>query len=135
MMRANTRPLVRTWIAATVIVWVGALHAIFIPPYLGLNKHLEEKTDAGCGRRSPRRAGSRAGAALHHRGCAPGSGLRNAAWVTCIGPMVWCKPALFSLVQWFLSNGTADTETGQHDGEVPRGPSAGEGRADDHRWG
>jgi hypothetical protein len=34
---------VGTWIAATVIVWVGALHAIFIPRYLGLKKYFEKK--------------------------------------------------------------------------------------------
>jgi hypothetical protein len=28
-----------------------------------------------------------------------GREFRHAAWVTCIGPMVWCKPDLFSLVQ------------------------------------
>jgi hypothetical protein len=96
--------------AATVIVWVGALHAIFIPPYLGLKNYLEEKTDAGCGRRSPRRSGSRAGAAPHHRGCAPGSGFRHAAWVTCIGPTVWCKPDLFSLVQRARAAPDGDSE-------------------------
>lgn len=30
-----------TWIAAAVIVWVAALLAAFILPYLGLKKHLE----------------------------------------------------------------------------------------------
>lgn len=31
-----------TWIAAAVIVWVAALLAAFILPYLGLRKYLEE---------------------------------------------------------------------------------------------
>jgi uncharacterized membrane protein YvlD (DUF360 family) len=31
-----------TWIAATVIVWLGAVLAGFILPYLGLRKYLEE---------------------------------------------------------------------------------------------
>ena len=31
-----------TWIAATVIVWLGSLLAVFILPYLGLKKYLEE---------------------------------------------------------------------------------------------
>jgi uncharacterized membrane protein YvlD (DUF360 family) len=34
---------VGTWIAATVIVWVAALLAAFILPYLGLKKYLEER--------------------------------------------------------------------------------------------
>ena len=34
---------VGTWIAATVIVWLGSLLAVFILPYLGLKKYLEEK--------------------------------------------------------------------------------------------
>ena len=34
-----------TWIAATVIVWLGALIAIFILPYLGLKKYLDERRD------------------------------------------------------------------------------------------
>jgi uncharacterized membrane protein YvlD (DUF360 family) len=32
-----------TWIAATVIVWVASLLAVFILPYLGLRKYLEER--------------------------------------------------------------------------------------------
>jgi uncharacterized membrane protein YvlD (DUF360 family) len=34
---------VGTWIAATVIVWLGGLLAAFILPYLGLRKYLEER--------------------------------------------------------------------------------------------
>ena len=34
-----------TWLAATVIVWLGALIAVFILPYLGLKKYLEERRD------------------------------------------------------------------------------------------
>jgi putative membrane protein len=34
---------VETWIAATVIVWLGALLAAFILPFLGLRKYLEER--------------------------------------------------------------------------------------------
>jgi len=36
---------VGTWIAATVIVWLGALLAAFILPFLGLRKYLEERRD------------------------------------------------------------------------------------------
>jgi putative membrane protein len=36
---------VSTWIAATVIVWVVALLAGFIIPFLGLKKFLEERRD------------------------------------------------------------------------------------------
>jgi putative membrane protein len=36
---------VGTWIAATVIVWLGALFAAFILPFLGLKKYLEERRD------------------------------------------------------------------------------------------
>jgi putative membrane protein len=36
---------VGTWLAATVIVWLGALIAVFILPYLGLKKYLEERRD------------------------------------------------------------------------------------------
>ena len=32
-----------TWIAATVIVWLVSLLAVFILPYLGLKKYLEER--------------------------------------------------------------------------------------------
>jgi uncharacterized membrane protein YvlD (DUF360 family) len=32
-----------TWIAATVIVWVGAVLAGFILPFLGLKKYLDER--------------------------------------------------------------------------------------------
>lgn len=34
---------VGTWIAATVIVWVASLLAVFILPYLGLRKYLGEQ--------------------------------------------------------------------------------------------
>ncbi len=34
---------VGTWIAAAVIVWAVSLLAVFILPYLGLKKYLEEK--------------------------------------------------------------------------------------------
>jgi hypothetical protein len=34
---------VGTWIAATVIVWLGSLIAVFVLPYLGLKKYLEEQ--------------------------------------------------------------------------------------------
>jgi putative membrane protein len=34
-----------TWIAATVIVWVAALLAAFILPFLGLKKFLENRRD------------------------------------------------------------------------------------------
>ena len=36
---------VGTWIAATVIVWLGALLAAFILPFLGLRKYLQERRD------------------------------------------------------------------------------------------
>jgi uncharacterized membrane protein YvlD (DUF360 family) len=36
---------VGTWIAATVIVWIASLLAVFILPYLGLRKYLEERRD------------------------------------------------------------------------------------------
>ena len=32
-----------TWIAATVIVWLGAVLAAFILPFLGLKKYLDER--------------------------------------------------------------------------------------------
>jgi len=32
-----------TWIAATVIVWVVSLLAVFILPFLGLKKYLQAK--------------------------------------------------------------------------------------------
>ncbi|HET8968535.1 MAG TPA: hypothetical protein VFN06_03825 [Gaiellaceae bacterium] len=32
-----------TWIAATVIVWLGSLLAVFVLPFLGLRKHLENR--------------------------------------------------------------------------------------------
>jgi uncharacterized membrane protein YvlD (DUF360 family) len=32
-----------TWIAATVIVWLGSVIAVFVLPYLGLKKYLDEK--------------------------------------------------------------------------------------------
>jgi uncharacterized membrane protein YvlD (DUF360 family) len=31
-----------TWIGATVVVWLGSLLAVFILPYLGLKKYLQE---------------------------------------------------------------------------------------------
>jgi uncharacterized membrane protein YvlD (DUF360 family) len=34
-----------TWITATVIVWVAALIAAFILPFLGLKKYLQERRD------------------------------------------------------------------------------------------
>ena len=34
---------VGTWIAATVIVWLGSVLAAFILPYLGLRKYLDER--------------------------------------------------------------------------------------------
>jgi uncharacterized membrane protein YvlD (DUF360 family) len=34
---------VGTWIAATVIVWLGSVLAAFILPFLGLKKYLEER--------------------------------------------------------------------------------------------
>ena len=36
---------VGTWIAATVIVWLGSVLAAFILPYLGLKKYLDERRD------------------------------------------------------------------------------------------
>jgi uncharacterized membrane protein YvlD (DUF360 family) len=36
---------VGTWVAATVIVWVAALLAAFILPFLGLKKFLESRRD------------------------------------------------------------------------------------------
>lgn len=36
---------VGTWIAATVIVWLAALLAAFILPFLGLRKYLEERRE------------------------------------------------------------------------------------------
>jgi putative membrane protein len=36
---------VSTWIAATVIVWLAALLAAFILPFLGLKKFLENRRD------------------------------------------------------------------------------------------
>jgi len=36
---------VGTWIAATVIVWLGALLAAFILPFLGLRRYLEERRE------------------------------------------------------------------------------------------
>ena len=36
---------VGTWVAATVIVWLGALLAAFILPFLGLRKYLQERRD------------------------------------------------------------------------------------------
>jgi uncharacterized membrane protein YvlD (DUF360 family) len=34
-----------TWIAATVIVWIVSLLAVFILPFLGLKKYLDERRD------------------------------------------------------------------------------------------
>ena len=34
---------VGTWIAATVIVWLGSVLAAFILPYLGLKKYIDER--------------------------------------------------------------------------------------------
>jgi uncharacterized membrane protein YvlD (DUF360 family) len=34
---------VGTWVAATVIVWLGSVLAAFILPYLGLKKYLDER--------------------------------------------------------------------------------------------
>ena len=36
---------VGTWIAATFIVWLGALLAALILPFLGLRKYMEERRD------------------------------------------------------------------------------------------
>ena len=36
---------VGTWIAATVIVWLAAVLAAFILPFLGLRKYMEERRD------------------------------------------------------------------------------------------
>ena len=36
---------VGTWVAATVIVWLGALLAAFILPFLGLRKYMQERRD------------------------------------------------------------------------------------------
>jgi hypothetical protein len=32
-----------TWIGATVVVWLGSLLAVFILPYLGLKKYLDDR--------------------------------------------------------------------------------------------
>jgi uncharacterized membrane protein YvlD (DUF360 family) len=34
-----------TWIGATVVVWLAALLAVFILPFLGLKKYLDERRD------------------------------------------------------------------------------------------
>lgn len=34
---------VGTWIAATVIVWLGSLIAVFVLPFFGLRKYLDER--------------------------------------------------------------------------------------------
>jgi O-antigen/teichoic acid export membrane protein len=34
---------VGTWIAATVIVWLGSVLAAFILPFLGLKKYLDDR--------------------------------------------------------------------------------------------
>lgn len=34
-----------TWIGATVVVWLGSLIAVFVLPFLGLRKFLEERRD------------------------------------------------------------------------------------------
>lgn len=36
---------VGTWLAATLIVWLGTLGATFLLPYFGLKKYLDEKRD------------------------------------------------------------------------------------------
>lgn len=36
---------VGTWIAATVVVWIVSLLAVFILPFLGLKKYLDERRD------------------------------------------------------------------------------------------
>ena len=36
---------VGTWIGATVVVWAASLLAVFILPFLGLKKYLEERRD------------------------------------------------------------------------------------------
>jgi O-antigen/teichoic acid export membrane protein len=36
-----------TWLGATVVVWVASLLAIFILPFLGLKKYLEERREPG----------------------------------------------------------------------------------------
>jgi hypothetical protein len=36
---------VGTWIGATVVVWLASLLAIFILPFLGLKKYLDERRD------------------------------------------------------------------------------------------
>jgi putative membrane protein len=36
---------VGTWLAATVIVWLASLIAVFLLPFLGLKKYLEERRD------------------------------------------------------------------------------------------
>lgn len=35
---------VGTWIAATVIVWLGSLIAVFVLPYLGLKRYLDNRS-------------------------------------------------------------------------------------------
>ncbi len=37
---------VGTWVAATVIVWLGSLIAVFVLPFLGLKKFLEDRREA-----------------------------------------------------------------------------------------
>ena len=34
-----------TWIGATVVVWLGSLIAVFVLPFLGLRRFLEERRD------------------------------------------------------------------------------------------
>ncbi|HEU5489721.1 MAG TPA: hypothetical protein VFU84_02925 [Gaiellaceae bacterium] len=34
-----------TWIGSTVVVWLGSLIAVFVLPFLGLKKYLEERRD------------------------------------------------------------------------------------------
>lgn len=36
---------VETWIGATVVVWLAALLAVFILPFLGLKKYLDERRE------------------------------------------------------------------------------------------
>lgn len=36
---------VGTWVLATVIVWAASLIAVFILPFLGLRKYIQERRD------------------------------------------------------------------------------------------
>ena len=49
-----------TWVAAAVIVWLAALVAAFVLPFLGLKKYLDERRDRpGSGRRDQRHGDER----------------------------------------------------------------------------